>query len=316
VLAETTGKWSDTDDTPDDFNPVDSDQLVSGTVDGVLYSNTLHEYELAYLISDGTNTMALVWVNTGASQNGNNQNITSDGYFTVMEDPDNPGGGTLVAGTTYTILNVDISPNFTNNNAYNIDPSYSDFFVCFGRNTLIETADGERPIQSIRQGDMVRTLDNGLQPVRWIGGRTVAGTGNLAPISISKGTLKNRNRLTLSPQHRLLIGNWRAELFYGTIEVLVAAKHLVDGDRIYSAPCREIEYWHVLFDRHEIIFAEGTPTESFHPAHANLTALDQTAQDEIFEIFPELRQSVVEFGPTARCCLSRTEALVLRPGLM
>ena len=300
-----------TDDTPDDFNPVDSDQLVSGTVDGTTYTNALHQYEIGYQVTDGTNTFVLIWVNTGANQQGSNQSVTSDGYFVVMEDPSNPGQGGIVPGTTYTIVDKDISVNYSNGNGFDTDPLYSDFFVCFARGTRIDTADGERPIETIREGDFVLTRDEGLQPVRWIGHRRVSGRGSLAPISISKGALGNTRALLVSPQHRILIRGWRAELFFGQPEVLVAAKHLADGDRICAHPCRDVEYWHMLFDRHQIVLAEGIETESFYPGDGSLSALDRAAQEELFAIFPELRRGVTGYGPVARACVTSAEAKTL-----
>lgn len=301
-----------TDDTPDDFNPVDSDQLVSGTVDGVTYNNALHEYELGYQVTDGTNIFTLVWVNTGASQQGSNQTITSDGYFVVMEDPSNPGGGGLVPGVTYTILDEDISVNFSNNGTFDVSPVYSDFFVCFARGTGIETAAGVRPVQSLRAGDLVRTLDHGLQPIRWICGRTVSGCGKLAPIVISKNALGDHGRLAVSPQHRVLVSDWRAQLYFEQDDVLVAAKHLANGDRIFQSPCTEVEYWHFLFDQHEIVTANGVLAESFHPGQPSLDALDEEVLDELFAIFPELAYDPASYGHSARYSLTKREARLLR----
>lgn len=301
-----------TDDTPDDFNPVDSDQLVSGTVDGRTYTNALHEYELAYLVTDGTNTFVLVWVNTGASQNGNNQVVTPDGYFVVMDDPANPGQGALVAGTTYTILDKDISVNFANNGSFNAEPVYSDFVVCFATGTRIETATGPCPVERLRPGDLVRTRDHGLQPVRWIGGRTVEGTGKLAPVRIGAGALGPHDTVLVSPQHKVLVTGWRAELFFGKPEVLVAARHLVDGHRIRRAPRPMVGYWHVLLDQHEILWANGLAAESLLPAPYTLASLDEETRAELLAIFPDMA-GMWGLGAwqTARPVLSRREAHML-----
>lgn len=296
-----------TDDTPDDFNPIDSDQLVSGTVDGTTYNNTLHQYEMAFRVTDGQDTFVMVWVNTGPNQQGTNQTPTSDGYFVVMEDPSNPGSGGIVPGTTYTILDVDISVNFSNG-GFDADPVYSDFFVCFARGTRIATPEGTRPVETLAVGELVLTRDDGPQPIRWIGNRAVPGRGALAPVAIAAGTLGNRRRLLVSPQHRLLIGGWRAELLFGQPEVLVAAKHLIDGDRICSVPMARVEYWHMLFDRHQIVEAEGIAAESFYPGQESLSALDRAVQEELFTLFPELRRMPGSYGQLARPCLSAAEA--------
>lgn len=302
------------DDTPDDFNPVDSDQLVSGTVDGTTYTNALHQYEIAYQVTDGSNTFILVWVNTGPNQQGSNQAATNDGYFVAMEDPSNPGQGGIVPGTTYTIVKEDLSVNFSNG-GFNATPQYSDFFVCFTRGTLIGTTRGARPVETLRRGDLVHTRDTGPQPIRWIGSRRVPGAGAMAPVRIAEGALGNSRALMVSQQHRVLLGGWRAELLFGQPEVLVAAKHLVDGDRIHIQRQNEVEYWHFLFDRHQIVIAEGIPTESFYPGNKTVSALDRAARDELLTLFPELRRhGIAGYGPPARRCLSASEARAISPG--
>ncbi|MBY8974333.1 Hint domain-containing protein [Rhodobacteraceae bacterium NNCM2] len=47
-------------------------------------------------------------------------------------------------------------------------------------------------------------------------------------------------------------------------------------------------YIHLLFDRHEIIWAEGLPCESLHPGEEALSGMDRAARDEVLAIFPEL----------------------------
>ena len=82
----------------------------------------------------------------------------------------------------------------------------------------------------------MHTLDQGLQLVYWAGQRKVSWCGSMAPIEIAAGALGNWPRLVVSPQHRMLIEGWRAEIYFGQRQVLSAAVHLA-------------------FEQHEIIFA-------------------------------------------------------------
>lgn len=158
---------------------------------------------------------------------------------------------------------------------------------CFLAGTMIETDRGPRRIEDLRQGDLIKTLDNGLQPVRWIGRRIVSGLSDWAPIRFMAGTLGNKRALMVSPQHRMLVRGWMAELHFGQDEVLVSAKHLVNGDTICRVPKATATYLHLLFDQHEIIFAEGAPVESLFPGDEMLKS-NPALQAEIVELFPEL----------------------------
>lgn len=158
---------------------------------------------------------------------------------------------------------------------------------CFVAGTLIKTPDGPRLVEDLCEGDLVTTMDNGAQPICWVGKRTVAGAGDFAPIRFAKGALGNDAPLLVSPQHRMLIEGWRAELLFGEDAVLVAAKHLVNADTVHVQPMREVTYHHLLFDGHEIVYSNGAPSESFHPGETILDG-DEALRAEIAVLFPEL----------------------------
>ncbi len=181
-------------------------------------------------------------------------------------------------------------------------------FPCFAKGTLIETDIGPLPIETLRAGDKVATFDNGLQRIRWIGKREVCGLGGDAPIVFEAGTLGNYRRLLVSPQHRMLMTDWRAEMYFGSPEVLVAALHLVNGTTIRQQPIPKITYFHMVFDQHEIIFAEGIRTESLHLGAEALGRLDTKAREEILALFPEAAYRESE---TARPCLRAYESALV-----
>lgn len=135
--------------------------------------------------------------------------------------------------------------------------------VSFTRGTQITMADGtQQPIETLRPGEKVLTRDNGPQKVRWVGEITRRAVGEFAPILIRKDTLNNSRDLLVSPGHRLFFWQRVDELNLGRSEVLVQARHLVDGDRICQSEGGFIDYFQILFDDHQIIFAEGIATES------------------------------------------------------
>lgn len=181
--------------------------------------------------------------------------------------------------------------------------------TCFTAATKIATSNGLTLIDNLRPGDRIKTLDNGYQPLRWIGQRTVAAQGVFAPVQIEAGALGNRRDLQVSQQHRMLIQDWRAEFFTGHTQALVAAKHLVHMPGISLREGGEVTYFHLLFDQHEIIFAEGCMSESFHPGEMGWQGLESAARDEILSLFPELRKfGLGSYGPVARPVIRPHEA--------
>ncbi|WP_415403522.1 Hint domain-containing protein [Tateyamaria sp. SN3-11] len=166
--------------------------------------------------------------------------------------------------------------------------------ACFTDGALIETEDGPVPVEQLRKGMRLVTYDNGNRPVRAVLRRMVDASGDLAPVHISAGALDNARDLLVSPAHRMLISDWRAQMLFGADEVLVSAVNLVRGDLIHRAPRPRVTYYHILMDRHEIIFAEGAATESFHLTREAAEAAEFGDSEEgavaaeIARIFPEL----------------------------
>lgn len=184
--------------------------------------------------------------------------------------------------------------------------------ICFTPGTRIRTVRGDRPIESLVPGDLILTRDNGPQPLRWIGQRTVAATGGFAPIRIDPVLLAGADApLLVSPQHRLLWTGARAELLFGQSEVLLAAKHLLHHPAARQIEGGTVTYLHLVFDQHEIVTANGAETESLFPGDAALSALDPAGREELFTLFPELRSSKAGFENTVRRCLRTHEARAL-----
>jgi hypothetical protein len=136
--------------------------------------------------------------------------------------------------------------------------------VSFTSGTHITMASGAQvPIEELRVGDRVLTRDDGPKAVRWIGQSTVRAVGDFAPIRIKAGALHNANDLLVSPDHRLFIYQRSDELGAGRHEVLVRARHLVNGDTVTRQTGGFVDYYQLLFDDHHIIFAEGIAAETF-----------------------------------------------------
>ncbi|ADO41330.1 Hint domain-containing protein [Ketogulonicigenium vulgare] len=168
---------------------------------------------------------------------------------------------------------------------------------CFTAGTFIETDRGDIAIEALRIGDLVKTIDNGLQPIRWIGSSRICSNAlssntKLRPIQISADALGAgvpAHDLVVSPQHRVLIRSKISDRMFGAAEVLVPAVKLTALPGIFTDnSCDPVEYFHILFDQHEMVRSNGAITETLHTGPIALRSLSSAARAEIFAIFPEL----------------------------
>ncbi len=192
--------------------------------------------------------------------------------------------------------------------------------ICFTPGSLIATPLGDRLVEELGIGDLVITRDHGLQAIRWVGHKTITGARlyanpHLRPIHIRKNAFGPGlpcHDLRVSPQHRMLLSGGDAILQFGEAEVLVPAKGLVNDHSVtVDFETTQTKYIHILFDKHEIITANGILTESFHPGAMGMEAIEEASRAELFEIFPELKIDPASFGPSARHVIKVNESSLL-----
>ncbi len=193
--------------------------------------------------------------------------------------------------------------------------------ICFTPGTRIETPTGPRLVEELREGDQVQTKDNGAEEIQWIGSRRMSGARlfampHLRPVRIRAGALgveRPDEELLVSPEHRMLVQGDIARALYNTPEVLVSAKDLVNGRSIaIDLAAREVTYVHLLLPRHQVLWANGVETESFHPASASLEALDADDRARLLDLNPALEFEPQSYGGFARRNLSASEAAILQ----
>lgn len=198
------------------------------------------------------------------------------------------------------------------------DPSQ---MICFAPGTLIATPYGGRPIESLHEGDLVHTKDSGTQEIQWIGSRRMTGARlftfpKLRPIRVKAGALGSgepQGDLVVSPDHKFVVRGKVAQDLFNTPEVLVSASELANGSSIATDfAMREVTYMHLMLPRHEIIFANGVETESFHPADTSMSALNEGDRSRLEAVNPGLVNQPYAFGGHARRQLSASEAAILR----
>ncbi|MGY6536225.1 MAG: Hint domain-containing protein [Pararhodobacter sp.] len=158
--------------------------------------------------------------------------------------------------------------------------------------TRIAMADGgQMPVETLEPGMQVITRDHGVQPLRWRGTVRLRAQGGFAPVAILPGVMGNPRPLLVSPHHRLFLYRRDARALAGAAELLVQARHLADGRTILRKEGGVVTYHSLVFDHHEVIYAEGVPCESLLVCPATLTRLPADLAGPLQEQFPGLDQA-------------------------
>lgn len=192
------------------------------------------------------------------------------------------------AGVDYTLLSVEAVP---------ADLQLADVLcLSFACGTMITLADGsQRAVEALVPGTEVLTRDHGRQPVRWIGHARLRAVGGFAPVVITAGTLGNGGDLIVSQHHRVFLYQRQRVPGLPTSELLVQARDLVNGDTVYLREGGFVDYCSLVFDRHEIIYAEGVPSESLMVNDATVNRLPPAVAADVKARFPGLAH-VPHFG--------------------
>jgi hypothetical protein len=187
----------------------------------------------------------------------------------------------LLPRVPYTLIGIAINPG----------PTTLSQLICvsFARGTRIARANGAQcAIETLHPGDLILTRDHGAQPIRWIGRAAVRAVGPLAPVVISAGTFGNAGDLVVGPHHRMFLYQRAPRADLTTAELLIEARHLVDDRHVFAREGGVVEYFSLVFDRHEIVFAEGICAESLLVNDAMLQRLPEDLSLEVRARFPGL----------------------------
>lgn len=193
---------------------------------------------------------------------------------------------------TYTVRFTELGDN----NSFGAIVDNISMLVCFAGPTLIDTPTGRKAAIDIKVGDLV-TTERGPMPVRWVGRRQVtaeemAANDRFRPVKINAGALGQGLPLAdlwVSRQHRMLVSSPICQRMFGQTDILVSALKLTALPGIHiDEEITQITYVHLLFDQHEVVFAEGAPSESLLLQAEALAALSPEAVDEIRLLFPSL----------------------------
>jgi hypothetical protein len=209
----------------------------------------------------------------------------------------------------------------TRDHAAPADLFLEDIFAAFARGTLIATDNGPVAVEDLRPGDMLRTRDNGLQALRWIGSCSLplddAGPDEM-PLRIKAdalGTNRPSQDLITGPRFRALTTHPNCQALFGTPEALAPAADLFDGETILRVrPAGDLQFFNLATDSHEVIEANGLGTETYHPGNYGVAVMSLEMQSHLRQVFGYLNGDLGRFGKAIRPVLKGFEAEVLRAG--
>ncbi len=195
---------------------------------------------------------------------------------------DDGGGNAVISfpdGETVTLKGVDPAQLSTTAQLNSIG------IPCYTPGARILTAKGEKPVEDLRPGDLVQTLDAGLMPVLWVNQQSVDrkvlnASPSQRPIRLAPGALGNRTSLLVSPQHGFLCD-----------DILVRAKHLAACGYLgitVADDVQEVSYIHFLLPQHGIVQVDGIWSESMYPGPVALVGLTGPARLSLIAAYPEL----------------------------
>ncbi|WP_298921664.1 Hint domain-containing protein [uncultured Roseobacter sp.] len=186
----------------------------------------------------------------------------------------------------------------------------------FGPGTMVQTENGELPVEWLDTSDKVLTRDHGYQPISWVC-RSRLPVGYFVeypddrPICIPAGSLGSNqptHDLFVHRDHRLLVASVAADALFFANEVLVPANAWLDsGHAHYVETSQDYKVTHLACARHQVILAQGVWSETVLPGCESLTALPTRDQ---FALRKAVGASSFNQN-TARPCVTREEAKLL-----
>lgn len=189
--------------------------------------------------------------------------------------------------------------------------TYADY-ICFASGALIETTDGPQPVENLRAGSRVITLDHGPQAVIWAGSRSLtfdATNENQKPIFLKRNALGAgcpQLDLVVSPQHRIFFQARSSDALAGDDEFFAPASFFTENGAIrVMRGKRSVTYHTLMTARHEIIYANGLAVETFYPGPHGLSLLSPKERLEIhLSLFKIGKPWALDYGAHARPILS------------
>lgn len=299
-----------------------------GTVTEDLVGISTGDLDLAF-VADGTETDGSeTWSVTAQGEFGS-ASIDENGEWTYTLHNENTVVDDLDAGQsltdTFTVTANISGQALTQEVVVNVQGTTD---PCYSKGTKILTDRGWVRIEMLRVGDLLETQDDGLVAIDWIGDFHSRIRQNHRPVVIPKDCFgkdcPNRD-LIVSPQHLMLLGNFKNKVPKYFQEVFVPAQFFVEDDvkdlydlnkrpYFYDGPATSVHYYHLLLANHHVIFANQTASESLNLGPIALEAFQNSSNKcaKMLDHDQSQRGRMI----CARPILKKTEFLALGRALM
>lgn len=187
-------------------------------------------------------------------------------------------------------------------------PMFEDAFCAFARGCLLHTDRGQIAVEDLLPGDKVRTVDAGFQTLLWRGATIISPNARRQEPSMGKltriaadalGIARPMPDLVLGPKARLVHRSHGVRQLTGSEIAAVPARDFIDGDNVIElTPPTSVPVYHLGFEGHHRVLANGVEIESFHPGPAHLIGLRGELLDVFLSCFPHVG-AIEDFGAPA-----------------
>ncbi len=249
------------------------DGSLAGTVCGTTGSTPQDEFKLAFTDSNLTfsgdsadpirldfYTVAGLWTITFHTTGGSTQQFTRGTNATTGSGLYSAAFDTEVVITSGNYSHITFTTSSLNAAIFIDDLEM--IVNCFCEGTKIATPDGETTVENLRKGDMLRLADGTETPVTWVGHQTI-NTQRTHPRFVNPVCIKAGALDVNVPSRDLFVSGDHA---IGIDGCLINAITLVNGRSIYqvrNVTQESFTYYHVETEKHALLLAENTPSESF-----------------------------------------------------
>ncbi|SFK02476.1 Hint domain-containing protein [Celeribacter neptunius] len=202
-------------------------------------------------------------------------------------------------------------------------PIFESAFNAFARGALLPTPTGPVAVEDLLPGDLIETVDQGVQRVQWIGSMPLDTHGARSEAAKPErlyritadtfGLGRPAPDLMLGAGARYLLRADALKAYLGVSEAMAPVPSLVDGVSVIEVtPISTVRSYHIALSRHSLIRVNGVELESYHPGTTLSGQLLSELRPRFMELFPYL-ESLPGFGPLCQPRLSPTDLLELSP---